>query len=218
MSEPSLPPEFPYPFPPGREPPRRTEPVNVPLVDLPGAEPYQRLFERRTVFVSGPLDGGAVTHMCAQLMALDGRSERDVELVINSTGGPSTDVAAALDVIEAMRGKVNATCTGTAQGTAAVLLACATGERRAGRHARISLRLQDVELVTASAADFARKAKEIATVRDQLIDVLASATGQPSQIVARELDAGDVHDARAALALGLIDRVLEPPDRAASPT
>ena len=135
MGEPSIPPEIPYPFPPGREPPRRSEPVMVPMVEVPSSEPSRRLFERRTILLSGPLDRAGVMQLCAQLMALDGRSEQDVELIINSTGGPPAEISAALDVIDVMRGRVNTTCVGTAQGTAAVLLVCGTGSRRAGRHA-----------------------------------------------------------------------------------
>ena len=91
MSEPTIP-EIPYPFPPWREPPRRTEPAVVPMVDLPSTDPAQRLFERRTIMLSGPLDHAAVTRLCAQLMALDGRSGEAVELIVNSAGGPAGEV------------------------------------------------------------------------------------------------------------------------------
>ena len=106
-------------------------------------------------------------------------------------------------------------CTGTASGTAAALLACATGERRAGRQARISLRLPGEEPVTATAAEVGRLAAEVAARRRQLVEVLVAATGQPAEVIAHELDAGDVHDAPGALELGLIDRVVGPTDRAA---
>ena len=74
MAEPAHPPEIPYPFAPGRDIPRRTEPVMVPMVDLPSGEPAERLFERRTILLTGALEAAAVTRLCAQLMALDGRS------------------------------------------------------------------------------------------------------------------------------------------------
>ena len=77
----------------------------------------------------GPLDGELVNGVAAELMALDGRSADDVELVINSDGGPPADVVVLLDVIGAMRAPVVTTCMGRAKGTAAVLLACGTGRR-----------------------------------------------------------------------------------------
>jgi ATP-dependent Clp protease, protease subunit len=215
-SEPRWPPDFPYPITPGREPPRRTEPVMVPVVDLPSPDPVQRLFDQRTILLSGHLDDATVTHLCAQLMALDGRSARDVELVMNSPGGPLTAIAAVLDVVDTMRGRVNVTCTGTAQGTATVLLACASGQRRAGRHARISLRLADLDPIAGSGAELARFAEEVASRRRQLVDVLVLATGQPVERLEHELDGGEMYDAEAAKALGLIDEVVDGHHRGAS--
>ena len=209
MSEPAIP-EIPYPFAPWREPPRRTEPAIVPMVDLPSADPAQRLFERRTIMLSGPLDHAAVTRLSAQLMALDGRSGEAVELIVNSIGGPASEVTAALDVMEVMRARVNATCTGTAEGSAAVLVACAPGERRAGRHARLSLRLADEDMGAVPAAEMSRRAAELGARREHLVRIVAAATGRPEDLVAHELEAGGVHDATEAMALGIVDRVVEP--------
>lgn len=209
MSEPSRPPEIPYPFPPGREPPRRTEPALIPIVDLPSGEPADRLFERRTILVGGPLDAAAITQLCAQLMALDGRSADDVELIVNSPGGSLADIAAALDVMELMRARVNVTCTGMGQSTAAVLVACAPGRRRAGPNARFRLLLHDEQPLAGSAADLSQRADEIAMRRRQLADALCRATGQRAEVIESELDGGGWHDAVAARQLGLIDEVVE---------
>jgi ATP-dependent Clp protease protease subunit len=183
------------------------------MVDLPSSEPQRRLFERRTVLVGGPLEGPAVTRLSAELMALDGRSGDDVELVVNSPGGPLGDIAAVLDVMDLMRGLVNATCTGQAAGTAGVLLACATGRRRAGRHARISLRLPEVEARPGNVAEIDRQLAEVAAARAQLVEALVAATGQPRERIEAELDHGAVHDAEAARRLGLIDEVADSPRR-----
>src|SRR5918995_1279694 len=93
-------PETPSPFPPYRELPQRKEPVLVPTVGVPEGDAYQRLFDRRTVLVSGSLDHDAASVLCAQLMALDGGTDRDVTVIINSPGGPLAEVSAILDVIE----------------------------------------------------------------------------------------------------------------------
>jgi ATP-dependent Clp protease protease subunit len=183
--------------------------VAVPIVDAGSSEPRQRLFERRTVLVGGPLDAAAVTRLVAELMALDGRSDADVDLVVNSPGGPAEDITAVLDVMDLMRGRVNVTCTGTAHGTAGVLLACATGRRRAGRHAVVSLRLAPVEGREASADEVVRLADQAATVRRVLIAALVTATGLGEGIVAEQLDHGGPLDAGAATALGLVDEVVD---------
>ena len=207
--DPELPPEIPYPFPPMRETPRRTEPVSVPLVEIPSSDPVRQLFDRRTVVVSGRLDGRAVARLCAELMALDGRSSDPVELLVNSAGGPLGEIAAVLDVFDLMRAEVVATCIGTAAGTAAVLVACATGARRSGRNARLSLRLEPIELGEATAEESTRRAAEHAAELNRMATKLAGVTGQRVDVITRELQTGGFRDAASAQAFGLIDSVLE---------
>jgi ATP-dependent Clp protease protease subunit len=206
---PELPPEIPYPFRPWQEPPQRTTPISIPVVDLPSAAPRDHLFDRRTVLLSGRLDGVAATDLCAELMMLDGRSAADVDVIVNSEGGPVADVAAILDVFELMRADVNATCIGMAQGTAAVVLACASGERRAGRNARISLRIEPLQVGVATAAELQRCADERAAQLAALAGRLEQVTGQTVDTLTRELDAGTAWSAAEAQARGLIDRVVE---------
>ena len=209
FTDPDLAPEIPYPFPPLREPPRRTEPISIPLVEMPPTDPVRQLFDRRTVVVSGRLDGACVSHMCAQLMALDGSSADAVELLVNSAGGPLGEIAALLDVFDLMRADVNSTCIGTAVGTAAVIVACATGTRRAGRNARISLRLESGDLGQGTAEESARPIAEHAAELHRVATKLASVTGQPVDDITRELESGGFHDASSAQAIGLIDGVVE---------
>jgi Clp protease len=97
-------PEIPFPLPPERTPPHRTEPVAVPMVSIEGSDAWETLAEQRRILVSGPLDRDAVLELSARLMAFDGASSRDVEIVINSSGGPLAEIFALLDVIGLMRG------------------------------------------------------------------------------------------------------------------
>ncbi len=185
----------------------------VPVVDLPADDPTRRLFECRTVLVSGPLDHGAVNLLSAKLMALDGESERDVELFINSDGGPLGEVSALLDVVELMRAKVNVTCIGSARGTAAALLACGSGERRAAPNAIISLRCSSAETIQGPVGEVRQRAEELATARHRLQQALVSATGLAEEVVGAELEGGAAYDATGAKELGIIDAVLLPPRR-----
>jgi ATP-dependent Clp protease, protease subunit len=108
-----------------------------------------------------------------------------------------------------MRAAVNITCTGTAEGTAAVLVACASGHRRAGPNARLRLRVEDEQAMTGSAAELNQRAEQLAVCRGQLADAIGRASGQPAQVIERELERGGWLDAAAARELGLIDAVVE---------
>ncbi len=172
----------------------------VPVVDLPRAE------QTRRVVVSGPLDTETVVRVAAELMELDGRSGSDVELVVNSDGGRLADVLGLLDVIGSMRAKVNTACMGRATGTAAVLLACGTGRRRAGPHATISLRHRVPEQVEgASSAALRAQLDDLDHVRRQVVTALAGATGRPTDELDQDLDAGPLLDREQATAAGILD-------------
>ncbi len=208
---PDAPIEVPYPFPPDRHPvpgPAPAPPA-VPLVDRPDPDPLRALHERRTVMVSGVLDAPRITSLCAELMALDGTSARPVELLVSSPGGPLDAVSAVLDVMAVMRAPVDATCLGEAGGTAAVVLACATGRRRAGPHSRVSLRCRHVEDVSGSSDDVARRVAELDAVRRRVREALVAATALSDDEAAAELEQGAVHDADAARRLGIVDEVRE---------
>lgn len=213
MSWPSepLPPEVPYPFRPAPEPTRRPEPVIVPTVSEPAPNPTTRLFDRRTVLVTGPLDRGAANRICAALMALDASSTRDVEVVINSPGGPLVEVTSVLDVIDLMQAPVNTTCVGAARGTAAIVLACGTGRRRAAPSATISLHCDHPESLTGPTSDIVRQAEELRATRARLAAALVTATGTDG--IGEELDSGRIHDPTGAQAVGLIDEIAAPQDR-----
>jgi len=170
----------------------------------------QRLLEQRRILVSGPLESGSITSLTAQLMMLDGVSSRDVEVVVNSSGGPLSEIFSVLDVIEVMRAQVSITCIGEAIGTAAGLVACGSGERRAARHARLSLRCDGRQSFEGTAAEVAHEADQLAALRNRYIDVLTAATGQGRQPTADEVDRGSTLSAAEALTLGLIDTVIKP--------
>ena len=188
-----------WPYPPERPVPKREGPLMVPIVDLPRGQ------QARRVFVSGPLDTETVVRVSAELMELDGRSADDVELVINSDGGPIADVLGLLDVIGSMRAMVSTVCMGRAAGTAAVLVACGTGRRRAGPHATISLRHRVTEQLEGSSATLRARLDDLEQVRRQVVATLAGATGRPPEELDHELDAGPVLDREQAAEAGLLD-------------
>ena len=179
--------------------PHRSHPVMVPIVDLPRARDVRR------VVASGPLDTVTTTRIAAELMAFDGESADDIELVINGDGGPLADVLALLDVLGAMRAKVATRCLGRAIGSAAVLLAAGTGRRRAGANATISLRDRDVARIEGPPSTLQAQLDDFARTRARVVDALVRATAQPADELRHQLDEGPLLDPAGAAALGLVD-------------
>ena len=205
-------PHIPYPLPPLRDPPERRGPLMVPIVyESTGRDPVRQLYERRRVLLGGPLDAATATAVAAELMSLDGRSGRDIELLVNSEGGPLDDVFAVLDVITLSRASVVVMCFGRAIGTAAIVLACGTGTRRATPNATISLRCREETSIVGSAREAEQRAEHERQVRDRIRRILGERTRLPAARIDQELDEGAQLDASGALELGIIDEIVTRP-------
>jgi ATP-dependent Clp protease protease subunit len=205
MTTPPLP-EIPFPLPPERWTPRRAEPLQIPTV-YEQTDPVARLYERRVIMVGGPLDAAATTCIAAELMHLDGGSDRPIELLVNSPGGPVGDVFAVLDVMSLLRAPLGATCFGQALGTAAVVVACAGGKRQATANATFSLRCPPAEASTGTAHDLQQQAALDELVRGRLRAALRAATRIDADRIGHELGDGAPFDAIRALELGVIDEI-----------
>lgn len=200
-------PEIPYPLPPERTPPRRTEPVAVPIVSIGGGDAWEGLAEQRRILVSGPLDRDAVVELSAKLMAFDGASSRDVEIVINSSGGPLAEIFALLDVIDLMRARTNTTIIGSAAGTAVAVAACGTGRRRAAPNATLCLRVEDRHTIEGTASDIGRNAAELDALRGRYVAALAAATSLGAERLVAEIDRGRFLTAAEACDVGIVDTI-----------
>lgn len=207
MSVPSPFPEFPLPLPPGGEPPRPGAPEVVPVVDVGVGIVRDALAEQRRILVSGTLDRESITSLVAQLMAFDGASSRDVEIMINSPGGPISDFFPVLDVMDLMRANVNVTAIGSVAGTAVALVAACKGERQAAPHATFSFRLDTTQAIQGTAGDIARHAEELSAQRSRYLTALSAATGQEKGVLEEESERGPDHTADEALALGIVDTI-----------
>jgi ATP-dependent Clp protease, protease subunit len=212
---PGFPPEV--PFPPHPDPGRPAYPPvpMVPMPSSPASSPaddlrsrvYDDLLARRTVVLDRALDGETATLVAAQLMALDADGDQAITLVVNSPGGPLDAAAAVLDTIDLVRGPLDTTCLGRADGTAAVVAASGTGRRRMGAGARVRLRLADLEL-TGPASRLDDDLARHRDLQEALIDRLVAITGQERRLVERDVETGRTLTAAEAVDYGLADEVI----------
>jgi ATP-dependent Clp protease, protease subunit len=169
-----------------------------------GADPFSRLYARRSVWLPTVLDDEAANRVAVALMALDAESDEPIELVINSPGGPLDAGFAVIDALDVLRAPVTTLCLGQAGGTAAAVLACGRGGRRATPTARVCLRLGPARYA-GNASRLREQAEQLLHRRDQLALRLASATGQLPAVIAMDLDDGRFMTADQAVGYGLVD-------------
>lgn len=102
---------------------------------------------------------------------------------------------------------------------AAVLLACGTkGKRYALPHSRILIHQPSMSGLAGQATDIDIYAKEILRMRQTLNEVLANATGQPVDRIARDVDRDYIMESDQALEYGMVDRVISSRELTPVPT
>jgi ATP-dependent Clp protease, protease subunit len=170
---------------------------------------YSRLLSERIVFVGTPIDDGVANNVIAQLLHLAADSPADVHLYVNSPGGSFSSVMAIYDTMQFVAPDVATLCVGQAASTSAILLAAgAPGKRSLLPHARVVLHQPHAEGGRGSISDLAREAAEVARVRDQADEVLATHTGRSATQVRADTDRALVLSGEAAVAYGVVDAVV----------
>lgn len=166
---------------------------------------HEKLFERRTVLLTGDLADTA-TRCAAELMTLDATSDGPIDLRIDCAGGTLDDAFALLDVVDLLGVPVHATCIGRADGPVAGVLAVAD-RRVAAPHALIRLHEGAGACFSGSADDLAGFAAARRDHLDRFCQRLADASGQPTDVIRELTERGRPIEPEEAKRLGLIDDV-----------
>jgi len=171
---------------------------------------YSRLLKENIIFLGTPIDDTVANLVIAQLLFLEAEDpERDISIYINSPGGSITAGLAILDTMAFVRPDIVTICVGQAASMGAVLLAAGTkGKRFSLPNSRIMIHQPSMQGLAGQAADIDIYAKEILRMREMLNKILADASGQPIERVARDVDRDYIMSAEQAVEYGIIDRVI----------
>src|SRR6202050_896078 len=172
---------------------------------------YSRLLKENIIFLGTPIDDNVANLIMAQMLFLAAEDpEKDISLYINSPGGSITAGLAILDTMNLVEPDIVTYCIGQAASMAAVLLACGSkGKRYSLPHSRILIHQPSMSGLGGQATDIDIYAREILRMRESLNQILADATGQPVDRIARDVDRDYILEPDQALEYGLIDRIIE---------
>jgi ATP-dependent Clp protease protease subunit len=170
---------------------------------------YSHLLTERIIYLGTAIDPGVANALIAQLLHLEAESsEREINLYINCEGGDMTSMLAVYDTMQFIQAPVATTCVGEAIAAGAVLLAAgAPGRRAVLPHTRVVLH-QPAARGQGTIPDLILQADEVVRVRADIESILSEHTGQSVEVLRNDTDRDRVFTARAALAYGLVDRVL----------
>ncbi|GGA83917.1 ATP-dependent Clp protease proteolytic subunit [Brucella endophytica] len=171
---------------------------------------FSRLLKERIIFITGPIEDGMASLVCAQLLFLEAENpKKEINLYINSPGGVVTSGMSIYDTMQFIRPPVSTLCMGQAASMGSLLLtAGATGMRYALPNARIMLH-QPSGGFQGQASDIERHAQDIIKLKRRLNEIYVKHTGRDYDTIERTLDRDHFMTAEEARDFGLIDKVIE---------
>jgi len=171
---------------------------------------YSRLLRDNIIFLGTPIDDNVANLIIAQMLFLEAEDpEKDISLYINSPGGSITAGMAIYDTMQFIRPDVTTICIGQAASMAATLLAGGAAKKRfALPNSRILIHQPLMSGLSGQATDIDIYAKEILRMRQTLNEILATATGQSIERIARDVDRDYIMESEQALGYGIVDRII----------
>jgi ATP-dependent Clp protease protease subunit len=170
---------------------------------------YSRLLKERIIFMTGPVNDGVSSLICAQLLFLESENpKKDISFYINSPGGVVTSGLAIYDTMQYIRPDVATVCIGQAASMGSLLLAAGCkGKRFSLPNARIMVH-QPSGGAQGQATDIEIQAREILNLRKRLNEIYVKHTGQPIEAIEQALERDKFLSPDEAKAFGLIDEVV----------
>jgi ATP-dependent Clp protease protease subunit len=171
---------------------------------------FSRLLKDAIIFIGTPIDDVIANLVIAQMLFLEAEDpEKDISLYVNSPGGSITAGLAIYDTMQFIRPDVTTICVGQAASMGALLLAAGTkGKRYALPNSRILIHQPQAGGISGQATDIKIAAEEILRMRQLTSGILSQHTGQPLEVIERDVERDLIMTAEQAVEYGLVDEVI----------
>lgn len=173
----------------------------------------QRTFlDQRKIFLWGAVTDESAKDLTEKLLYLEAIGPgKEITFYMNTPGGSITAGMAVFDTIKLITSPVTIVVTGMAASMGSILLSAGRkGRRFLFPHARVLIHQPLITgRMVGPATDINIQAKEMEKLRDELNHILAEASGQPIDKIARDSDRDFYLNAQEAIAYGLADKVVE---------
>jgi ATP-dependent Clp protease protease subunit len=175
---------------------------------------YSLLLKERIIFVGTQIDDQVANVIVAQLLFLSREDpEKEIQMYINSPGGVIYSGLAIYDTMQMISNPISTVAVGVTASFGTVLLTAGTkGRRYALPNATIHLH-QPLGGAQGQATDLEIQTKQILRLRTLLNNIMSKHTGKPVDIIKQDTERDFFLDARQAVDYGLVDQVLEIPEK-----
>lgn len=177
-----------------------------------GAMVQRKFLEQRKIFLWGAVTDETAKDLTEKLLYLETVGPgKEIIFYMNTPGGSITAGMAVYDTIKLITSPVTVVVTGMAASMGSILLSAAKkGRRLLYPHARVLIHQPLITgRMVGPATDINIQAKEMEKIRDELNHILAAASGQTLDKIAKDSDRDFYLNASEAIAYGLADRVVD---------
>ena len=174
---------------------------------------FSRLLKERIVFITGPVEDGMASLVCAQLLWLEAENpKKEIAMYINSPGGVVTSGLAIYDTMQFIKPPVSTLCIGQAASMGSLLLTAGAKDMRFSLpNSRIMVH-QPSGGYQGQVTDILIHAKEVEALKRRLNEIYVKHTGRSYDDIEGALERDNFMTAELAKEFGLIDRVIESRD------
>jgi ATP-dependent Clp protease, protease subunit len=172
----------------------------------------QAFLKQRKIFLWGAVTDETAKDLCDKLLYLESTGPgKEIIFYLNSPGGSITAGMAVFDTMRLITSPITIVVTGMAASMASILLcAAAKGRRLLYPHARVLIHQPLISgRFIGPATDINIQAQEMEKLRAELGQILADASGQPIEKIARDSDRDFYLNAKEAIAYGLADAITD---------
>lgn len=175
---------------------------------------FTSLMKSRIIFLGSAIDDQIANVVVAQLLHLTHEDpEKEIQMYINSPGGVIYAGLAIYDTMQMIPNPISTVAVGVTASFGTVLLAAGTkGRRYALPNATIHMH-QPLGGAQGQATDIEIQAKQIMRLKSLLLGIMSKHTGQPLEVIERDSDRDYYLEAKQAVDYGLVDQVLEVPEK-----
>ena len=177
-----------------------------------GALIQKKFLEQRKIFLWGAVTDETAKDLTEKLLYLEATAPgKDITFYMNTPGGSITAGMAVYDTIKLITSPVTIVVTGMAASMGSILLSAAKkGNRYIYPHARVLIHQPLITgRMVGPASDINIQAKEMEKLRTELNQILATASGQSFDKVAKDSDRDFYLTAEEAIAYGLADHIVD---------
>jgi len=170
---------------------------------------FSRLLKERIIFITGPIEDGMASLVCAQLLWLEADNpKKEIAMYINSPGGVVSSGLAIYDTMQFIKPAVSTLCIGQAASMGSLLLtAGAKGMRFCVPNSRVMVH-QPSGGYQGQVTDILIHAKEVESLKRRLNEIYVHHTGQDYDTIDKALERDNFMTAEMAKEFGLIDKVI----------